>query len=67
MFRKSGSHTRQQELKLSLNSGSTVDLDSGTYSVHDCASVLKGFLSDLPEPLLLEGNYQLYCRIAGNY
>lgn len=65
LFRKSGSLSRQQELKNLLNSGGDLNLDYGTYSAHDCASVLKSFLADLPEPLLTEGHYPIHCRIAG--
>ncbi|XP_071523282.1 rho GTPase-activating protein 19 isoform X3 [Panulirus ornatus] len=64
LFRKSGSLSRQQELKALLNSGADLNLDYGTYSAHDCASVLKSFLADLPEPLLTEGHYSIHCRIA---
>ncbi|XP_050740271.1 uncharacterized protein LOC127010358 isoform X2 [Eriocheir sinensis] len=64
LFRKSGSLSRQQELKTLLNAGADLNLDSGIYSPHDCASVLKSFLADLPEPLLTEGHYPIHCRIA---
>ncbi|XP_042218361.1 rho GTPase-activating protein 19-like [Homarus americanus] len=64
LFRKSGSLSRQQELKALLNAGGDLNLDYGTYSAHDCASVLKSFLADLPEPLLTEGHYSIHCRIA---
>ncbi|KAF5302710.1 hypothetical protein FQR65_LT08452 [Abscondita terminalis] len=64
IFRRTGSLNRQQELKNLLNQGVTVSLDNNTYSVHDCASVLKGFLADLPEPLLTEAHYPAHCQIA---
>ncbi|KAK4883467.1 hypothetical protein RN001_006786 [Aquatica leii] len=64
IFRRTGSLARQQELKNLLNQGVTVSLDNNTYSVHDCASVLKGFLADLPEPLLTEAHYPAHCQIA---
>lgn len=64
LFRKSGSLTRQQELKNLLNSGGDLNLDYGVYSAHDCASVLKSFLADLPEPLLTEAHYSIHCKIA---
>ncbi|XP_068224333.1 uncharacterized protein RhoGAP54D [Palaemon carinicauda] len=64
LFRKSGSLTRQQELKNLLNSGGDLNLDSGSHSAHDCASVLKSFLADLPEPLLTEAHYSIHCKIA---
>ncbi|XP_045125929.1 rho GTPase-activating protein 19-like isoform X3 [Portunus trituberculatus] len=64
LFRKNGSLSRQQELKNLLNSGADLNLDCGMYSPHDCASVLKSFLADLPEPLLTEAHYPIHCRIA---
>ncbi|KAF5273462.1 hypothetical protein FQA39_LY07479 [Lamprigera yunnana] len=63
IFRRTGSLNRQQELKTLLNQGVNVILDNN-YSVHDCASVLKGFLADLPEPLLTEAHYPAHCQIA---
>jgi len=59
--------TRQQELKGLLNQGVALNLEEGKYSVHDCASVLKNFLADLPEPLLTDAHYQAYCQVAGKY
>lgn len=65
IFRRTGALSRQQELRSLLNQGVTLNLDDGTYSVHDCASVLKGFLAELPEPLLTEMHYPAFCQIAG--
>lgn len=65
LFRKTGSVTRQAELKAALQVGKKLNLDSEIYSAHDCASVLKSFLADLPEPLLQEEQYHVHCRIAG--
>ncbi|XP_065338226.1 rho GTPase-activating protein 19 isoform X2 [Cloeon dipterum] len=64
IFRRSGKISRQQELKALLNQGQALNLDQGNYSVHDCASVLKNFLADLPEPLLTDAHYQAYCQVA---
>ncbi|XP_034948153.1 uncharacterized protein RhoGAP54D [Chelonus insularis] len=64
IFRRTGKLTRQQELKNSLYQGLPLNLNEGIYSVHDCASVLKGFLADLPEPLLTELHYPAHCQIA---
>ncbi|KAF5294743.1 hypothetical protein FQA39_LY00227 [Lamprigera yunnana] len=63
IFRRTGSLNRQHQLKNLLNQGAPVTLDNN-YSVHDCASVLKGFLADLPIPLLTENNYAAYCQLA---
>ncbi|KAJ8920411.1 hypothetical protein NQ315_005277 [Exocentrus adspersus] len=64
IFRKTGSVERQQELKTLLSQGTTLQLEEGTYSVHDCASVLKSFLAELSDPLLTEAHFPAYCQIA---
>lgn len=64
IFRRTGALTRQQELRNLLIQGVTLNLEAGQFSVHDCASVLKGFLAELPEPLLTEAHYAAYCQIA---
>lgn len=65
IFRKTGAVSRQQQLKACLNEGTTVDFSDNNYSVHDCASVLKNYLSELPEPLVTDSYYPLYCQISG--
>lgn len=65
IFRRSGKMTRQQELKNLLMTGCPLQLEDGQFSVHDCASVLKNFLAQLPEPLLTEAHYPAHCQIAG--
>ncbi|KAJ8962003.1 hypothetical protein NQ314_005785 [Rhamnusium bicolor] len=62
--KRTGSLERQQELRSLLNQGVTLQLEGGTYNVHDCASVLKGFLAELPDPLLTEAHFPVYCQIA---
>ncbi|VVD00106.1 unnamed protein product [Leptidea sinapis] len=64
IFRRTGSLSRQQELRQLLQAGSNLGLDDGKFSVHDCASVLKGFLAELPQPLLMDQYYQTYCTLA---
>ncbi|XP_001599684.2 uncharacterized protein LOC100114766 [Nasonia vitripennis] len=64
IFRRTGKLTRQQELKNALYQGLPLDLEEGRFSVHDCASVLKGFLADLSEPLLTDLHYPAHCQIA---
>ncbi|XP_011298835.1 uncharacterized protein RhoGAP54D [Fopius arisanus] len=64
IFRRTGKLTRQQDLKMALYQGHPIDLEDGPYSVHDCASVLKNFLAELPEPLLTELHYPAHCQIA---
>ncbi|KAK2162826.1 hypothetical protein LSH36_91g08017, partial [Paralvinella palmiformis] len=60
LFRKSGHLGRQKLLREKLHSGDDVksELQSGVYCAHDCASVLKAFLSELPEPILTERHYK---------
>lgn len=59
---------RQGELKNILLSGKqSINLSSGDYTVHDCASVLKLILSDLPEPLLMDAFYSAHCQLAALY
>ena len=41
-----------------------MDLDKGEFSVHECASVLKSFLSELPEPLLSDRFFHAHCQVA---
>ncbi|CAG5003723.1 unnamed protein product [Parnassius apollo] len=67
IFRRTGSLSRQQELRQLLVTGSNLGLDEGKFSVHDCASVLKGFLAELPQPLLMDQYYQTYCTLAAQY
>lgn len=59
---------RQNELKLRVTSDSArtapIALDSGAYTVHDCASVLKGVLADLPEPLLTDAYAPAHMQMA---
>ncbi|XP_077295177.1 rho GTPase activating protein at 54D isoform X2 [Arctopsyche grandis] len=67
IFRRTGSLSRQQQLRKLLVLGGTLSVDGSEelpFSVHDMASVLKGMLADTPEPLLLNQNYQAYCHLA---
>ncbi|XP_072932858.1 uncharacterized protein RhoGAP54D isoform X1 [Epargyreus clarus] len=67
IFRRTGSLNRQQELRQLLLTGSNLGLEDSKFSVHDCASVLKGFLAELPQPLLMDQYYQTYCTLAVQY
>ncbi|CAG9787655.1 unnamed protein product [Diatraea saccharalis] len=67
IFRRTGSLSRQQELRQLLHTGSNLGLEESKFSVHDCASVLKGFLAELPQPLLMDQYYQTYCTLATQY
>ena len=70
LFRKSGQAVRQRNLQDALNSGNQAsqveeDLRSGVYTAHDCASVIKMLLRELPEPLLMSRHYIAYTQIPG--
>ena len=67
LFRKSGHIGRQKLLKEKLQNGEDVkmELESGIYSAHDCASVLKALLSELQEPVLTEKHYPAHCQVTG--
>ena len=70
MFRKSGHLNRQKVLKEKLiNGGATLEeeLETGLYSAHDCANMLKSLLSELTEPLLTERHYRVYQQVPGLY
>jgi len=41
-----------------------INLDEGEFSVHECAAVLKSFLSELSEPLLTNAYYRAHCQVA---
>ena len=64
LFRKNGNLKKQSILKERLNKGVTINLDEGEFSVHECAAVLKSFLSELPEPLLTDAYYRAHCQVA---
>lgn len=67
IFRRTGSVARQNELRRRLNEQSKLDLSDSVYTVHDCASVLKAIIADLPEPLLTDCFYAAHCQIAELY
>ncbi|XP_063432018.1 rho GTPase-activating protein 19-like isoform X1 [Mytilus trossulus] len=64
LFRKTGNVARQRLLKQWLSDGSLTSLDDGTFSHHDCATVLKNYLGELPDPLLTEKNYEAHLQIV---
>ncbi|KAM7345113.1 rho GTPase activating protein at 54D isoform 2-T2 [Cochliomyia hominivorax] len=64
IFRKTGSASRQNELRLQIQNDKPLDLEAGGYSAHDCATVFKGYLADLPEPLLTDAHYPAHLQIA---
>jgi len=68
VFRRNGKVKQQQELLHLIKEKNDVDisdmLNSNLYSVHEVATVLKNFLAEMPEPLLIESYYPLHCSLA---
>ncbi|XP_054739208.1 uncharacterized protein LOC129245202 [Anastrepha obliqua] len=64
IFRKTGSTSRQNELRLQVQNDKPIDMEEGGYSAHDCATVFKGYLAELPEPLLTDAHYPAHQQIA---
>ncbi|CAH1135119.1 unnamed protein product [Ceutorhynchus assimilis] len=67
IFRRTGSLERQNELKNLLLQGCTINFSNNHFTVHDCASVLKWFLADLPEPITTDIQFPIYCQIAESF
>ncbi|XP_060536047.1 rho GTPase-activating protein gacN-like isoform X2 [Cylas formicarius] len=61
LFRKEGSRSRQNEIKLSLDRGCLLGYD---HHVIDVAGVLKCFLRELPEPLIPFNFHELFLRCS---
>ncbi|XP_052703062.1 rho GTPase-activating protein 19-like isoform X3 [Crassostrea angulata] len=64
LFRKTGNVARQRLLKEWLNEGVDLILDQESFTPHDCATVLKNYLSELPDPLLTERHYQAHLQVV---
>ncbi|KAL5287440.1 ARHGAP19 family protein [Megaselia abdita] len=64
VFRKTGSVSRQNELRSNISRLSHIDLNNDEYTVHDCSTVYKSFLSELPEPVLTDAHYPAHLQIA---
>jgi len=67
LFRKSGNCKRLKLLReaLSCETDFARVLAAGPFNAHDCASLLKSFLSELPEPLLSEQHFSAHILAAG--
>jgi len=67
LFRKSGNCSRVKVLREALNRGEDVArmLAVGPFNAHDCASLMKAFLSELPEPLLSEQHFSVHSLAVG--
>eukprot|EP00092_Neocalanus_flemingeri_P044684 GFUD01049637.1.p1 GENE.GFUD01049637.1~~GFUD01049637.1.p1 ORF type:complete len:355 (-),score=103.45 GFUD01049637.1:5-1069(-) len=64
IFRKSGSLKKQQDLLEKINKGEEVSLFDGEFSIHECASVLKTCLGNLPEPLVTNSCFPAHLQVA---
>lgn len=53
IFRKTGSASRQKELRALIQSDKLFELTE-SYTVYDCATVFKSFLAELHEPVLTD-------------
>ena len=65
LFRISGSKKRQEDLKELVDKDIFIDLESGKFTAHDVATVLKQFLAELPEPLLTPELHHAFLQVAG--
>ena len=66
LFRKSGSHSRVEQLINDLSTRPFREIVAkGGYRAHDFASVLKQYLSDLPEPLMTVNHMEAYRQVTG--
>ncbi|XP_041427189.1 rho GTPase-activating protein 19-like, partial [Xenopus laevis] len=64
LFRIPGDSHRQQIIKDLLNSGMDIDVESGEFHPNDVATLLKMYLSELPEPLLTHRHYNAHLKIT---
>lgn len=64
IFRKSGTQTRQQDLRYMLNNGAKVDIKANRFTAVDVSCVLKEFIQKLPEPLLTNNHFELHYELA---
>ncbi|XP_034654879.1 uncharacterized protein LOC117892636 isoform X1 [Drosophila subobscura] len=64
LFRKTGAVSRQNELRMHIQHDLPLDLELTGFSAHDCATVFKSFLAELPEPLLTDALYPAHLQIA---
>ncbi|XP_077438132.1 rho GTPase-activating protein 19-like [Vanacampus margaritifer] len=64
LFRVPGHSLRQAALREMLNAGAEIDLEMGDFHPNDAASLLKAYLGELPEPLLMHRHYHAYLKIG---
>ncbi|XP_061647161.1 rho GTPase-activating protein 19-like isoform X1 [Phyllopteryx taeniolatus] len=64
LFRVPGHSLRQAALREILNAGAEIDLEMGDFHPNDAASLLKAYLGELPEPLLMHRHYHAHLKIG---
>ncbi|XP_051935433.1 rho GTPase-activating protein 19-like [Hippocampus zosterae] len=64
LFRVPGHSLRQAALREMLNAGAEIDLETGDFHPNDAASLLKAYLGELPEPLLMHKHYHAHLKIG---
>ena len=65
IFRKPGSKRKETELLERIDRGEVgEELLEGEFTAHECASVLKKFLANLPEPLVTTACYKAHLAVA---
>uniref|UniRef100_A0A3P9Q7H4 Rho GTPase-activating protein 19 n=1 Tax=Poecilia reticulata TaxID=8081 RepID=A0A3P9Q7H4_POERE len=64
LFRVPGHSLRQAALREMLNNGTEIDLETGDFHPNDAATLLKVFLGELPEPLLMHRHYHAHLKIG---
>uniref|UniRef100_A0A1A9UUT8 Rho-GAP domain-containing protein n=1 Tax=Glossina austeni TaxID=7395 RepID=A0A1A9UUT8_GLOAU len=56
--------TAECELRSHIQNDESLHLDTGEYSAHACVNVFKAYLSELPEPILIDALYPAHLQIA---
>ncbi|KAF7645719.1 hypothetical protein LDENG_00199350, partial [Lucifuga dentata] len=64
LFRVPGHSLRQAALREMLNAGAEIDLETGDFHPNDAATLLKAYLGELPEPLLMHRHYHAHLKIG---
>lgn len=64
IYRKSGVNSKVRELKTRMEESDQDEVNFEDYQMHVLASVLKGFLREMPEPLLTFDCYEDFLRAA---
>lgn len=66
LFRKPGNKLRIEQMVYDLEHSGIDEIVANTnYTGHDYASLLKQYLSELPEPILLKRHLNAYLQVSG--